>query len=707
MRIKLFFIFVFLNLFSIAYAQDNYLTSDDYEDEYVVVDGIKYGYCRYHHWNGTTNAMVVKGDQPYSGELTIPETITFQYGNSTVTLKVIGISDKAFVDCLNLTAVSIPASVFFINRWFFVSEDDLYYYMHDMFCPDDGGEPVDPFKGCVNLASIKVDNNNKTFKSGEDNNLLMYGGCIISACQAAYFRLTYYVDNEIYKEYKHKCGEDITPETEPDSNKEGYSFSGWSNIPQTMPAGNVRINGYFKANKHDLVYEVDGKMYKTFEVAYGTNIDAIEEPTKEGYTFSGWSQIPETMPDHDVTVTGTFSPNVYKLSYMVDEEEYKVVEVKCDETITAEPEPTRKGMTFSGWSEIPETMPAKDVEVTSTFSWSKSTIDNVVYQVADTIYNCCSVIETDITGGSVAIASFVDFDETYKVTTIADKVFYGRSGITKIELPATIASIGDRAFASIDELTDVTILAVDIPETDRTAFENSYTDDYVTLHVPASALEKYQAAAPWKNFKQIVAMSVEEDQSNEAIKISSAGQTTYCCEFDLDFKDVEGVKAYTATGYDRISGTIWLTRVFQVPANTGILIMGKQGTYNIPRKDTGTYYANLMVGTLNAITINENDGDYTNYYLSNGTYGVGFYKVNGTQDIGAHRAYLPLLKGTTQAGTRFIGVSFGDEDGTTGIYDAIRSEKKVDDIWYNLQGQRVDKPKRGLYIRNGRKVVVR
>ena len=52
---------------------------------------------------------------------------------------------------------------------------------------------------------------------------------------------------------------------------------------------------------------VDGETYKTYEVEYGTNITAEEEPTKEGYCFSGWSLIPTIMPANDVTVTGSFT----------------------------------------------------------------------------------------------------------------------------------------------------------------------------------------------------------------------------------------------------------------------------------------------------------------------------------------------------------------------------------------------------------------
>ena len=196
------------------------------------------------------------------------------------------------------------------------------------------------------------------------------------------YKLSYFVDGESYKIKKYEVGESITPEAEPI--KEGYTFSGWSKIPKTMPAKDVTVTGTFSVNKYKLVYKVDGKKYKSYNVEYGATITPEAAPTKKGYTFSGWSDIPKTMPAKDVTVTGTFSVNKYKLVYKVDGEEYKSYEVEYGATITPEAAPTKEGYTFSGWSDIPATMPAKDVTVTGTFSINKYTvtyiIDNEVFQ---------------------------------------------------------------------------------------------------------------------------------------------------------------------------------------------------------------------------------------------------------------------------------------------------------------------------------------
>ena len=165
------------------------------------------------------------------------------------------------------------------------------------------------------------------------------------------YKLTYIIDGEVYKSYDIEYGATITPETDP--TKEGHTFSGWSEIPEAMPAHDVTVTGTFSINKYKLTYIVDGEMYKSYDIEYGATITPEAEPTKEGYIFSGWSEIPETMPAHDVTVTGSFSKGQYKLIYMVDGQTYKTISYDYGDIITPEPAPVRDGYTFSGWSEIP------------------------------------------------------------------------------------------------------------------------------------------------------------------------------------------------------------------------------------------------------------------------------------------------------------------------------------------------------------------
>ncbi len=149
-------------------------------------------------------------------------------------------------------------------------------------------------------------------------------------------------------------------------------------LPLTMPAKDIIIAGKACTEVHTLTYVVDGETYKTETVGCNAVITPLEAPVKEGYTFSGWSEIPEIMPAENITITGTFTVNTYTVTYIVDGEIYKTESVVYNDEIPAVEEPEKEGYIFSGWSEIPETMPAEDITITGSFALDNTTaIDEV------------------------------------------------------------------------------------------------------------------------------------------------------------------------------------------------------------------------------------------------------------------------------------------------------------------------------------------
>ena len=237
------------------------------------------------------------------------------------------------------------------------------------------------------------------------------------------------------------------------------------------------------------------------------------------------------------------------------------------------------------------------------------------------------------------------------VTLIDVQAFSNCAKLAFITIGNSVATIYYGAFEGCSSLKDVYCYAKEVPFTVETAFNNSYSSNSdvvnATLHVPASSINAYKATVPWKNFKEIVTLD------EEVINITSAQQVPYCSDKNLDFSTLDNLKAYVATGYDKATGTIWLTRVKQVPAETGFLLMGEEGDYEIPvaASAADVYYKNMFKGTLEPTTLQTTDGAYTNYYLSSGEYGVGFYKVNGSVDIKANRAYLQIPTDIPSAGS--------------------------------------------------------
>ena len=180
------------------------------------------------------------------------------------------------------------------------------------------------------------------------------------------YKVTYMVDGEVYKDSLYAYGSDIEPVADP--LKEGHTFSGWSDIPATMPAKDVVVTGSFTINTYKITYTLDGEVIYTDSIAYGTVLPVVEVPAKVGHTFSGWGELPETMPAKDVAVTGAFVVNTYKVTYMVDGEVYKDSLYAYGSEVEPVSAPVKEGYTFSGWSEIPETMPANDIVVTGSFT---------------------------------------------------------------------------------------------------------------------------------------------------------------------------------------------------------------------------------------------------------------------------------------------------------------------------------------------------
>ena len=382
--------------------------------------------------------MYINGEEIV--ELAIPEGITsvgnyaFMGGSSFISAiipnSVTAIGISAFEGCTGLTSINIGNGVTTIGRWAFnrctgLTSVNLSCEVIDTWLTGGNslpslteiilGEGVktvkeNAFRGCANIKTIDIGSTITSIEarafSGSDkltdvtcrattipetdrtafeNSYPDYATLHVPrAALSAYqetapwsgfknivriamptYALTYVVDDEEYKTYQLEEGEPITPEDEP--TKEGYTFSGWSELPETMPAHDVTITGTFSINSYKLTYQVDGEVYKSIDVEYGETITPEDEPTKEGYTFSGWSEIPETMPAHDVTITGTFSINSYKLTYMIDNEVYKETIYKYGETITPEPQPEGNYETFE-WVDLPETMPAHDVVVYANYT---------------------------------------------------------------------------------------------------------------------------------------------------------------------------------------------------------------------------------------------------------------------------------------------------------------------------------------------------
>ena len=215
--------------------------------------------------------------------------------------------------------------------------------------------------------------------------------------------------------------------------------------------------------------------------------------------------------------------------------------------------------------------------------------------------------------------------------------------------------------------------------------------------------------------------------SISSIEIEAEGTTeltnwmSYCSTSDLDFTSVaDEFKPFIATSY-KSDGNVGLTQINQVPAGMGILIKTNNDTglpYAFDPASVATTetieqgeYTNLLQGvtsdqelaTTGTMTFNGEEVDCTNFILAKKDGVVGFYKNKGGT-LKANKAYLQL---PTDLISGSNSISFYVEDGTTAIQNVSTRPATTDDAWYTLQGVRVAQPTRGLYIHNGKKVVVK
>ena len=194
-----------------------------------------------------------------------------------------------------------------------------------------------------------------------------------------------------------------------------------------------------------------------------------------------------------------------------------------------------------------------------------------------------------------------------------------------------------------------------------------------------------------------------------SVTVTDAGFATFCHTYPLDFS-ASSIKAYKVKVSDK--GVATLTQVDEVPANTPVLLHKAGGaTENIPVIASASAVSDndLVAGTGANVptyeTVSTTD-DYTNMILNNVS-GIGFYYANN-QIVATNRAYLHIATGLApdrETGSRMVMV-FADE--TTGISSHTPSlSPKGEGSVYTLGGQRVETPKKGLYIKNGKKVIIK
>ncbi len=176
------------------------------------------------------------------------------------------------------------------------------------------------------------------------------------------------------------------------------------------------------------------------------------------------------------------------------------------------------------------------------------------------------------------------------------------------------------------------------------------------------------------------------------LSISFAANQTWATWYGgYNYEVPAGMTAYKVIS---VSGsTVTVDAITYVPANTGVLI--KRTATEAAVANSNVYNGETSVIT--SLLRNGNPTPYIDYIL----YNDGFV-LSSVSTLGDHRCYLPA---SGAAATRGLTIEIGD--GTTDIAPKVVEEIDTGE-WYDLQGRRIEKPqKKGLYIRDGKKIVVK
>ena len=182
---------------------------------------------------------------------------------------------------------------------------------------------------------------------------------ITAQWKAAKYNITWIVDGQETKttaDYNKlpSYGENVPTKTA--TAEYTYEFIGWE--PELkLATEDATYTAKFK--EVPIIYtitwnwNVDGKVTNV-SVAYGAAITAPADPTKEGYTFTGWmiaedEALPATMPAKNIVATAQWAKNKYKLTFVSDGYEWEPADVEWEADIYAPAGVSKKGHTLEGW----------------------------------------------------------------------------------------------------------------------------------------------------------------------------------------------------------------------------------------------------------------------------------------------------------------------------------------------------------------------
>ena len=186
-------------------------------------------------------------------------------------------------------------------------------------------------------------------------------------------------DNIIYKDSLY-FGDTIVVPADP--TKEGYDFAGWDpEVPVTVPDEDLLITPVFTKAEFIITFlDFDSTEIFKDTLSYDSKIAVIKDPTREGYTFSGWNPVvPNKMPGENFTTIAEYTINSHIVTLLDDDDNILFRDTFVfGDSIKIDTVPTKDGFTFDGWNPvIPDLAPDSDIIAHPTWVEDALVLDSV------------------------------------------------------------------------------------------------------------------------------------------------------------------------------------------------------------------------------------------------------------------------------------------------------------------------------------------
>ena len=433
----------------------------------IEIDGI------YYNLNSEAKtAEVTSNPNKYQGDVAISESVTYDDAVYSVTT----IGWLAFAGCSGLTSITIPDGVASIG-------EGAFYFCSGLtsITIPSSVTRIDnyAFDGCSGLTSINIPNSVTTISNGAfnscssltsvtiPNSVTRIGSGAFSLCSSL---TSIKVESENTKyDSRDNCNAIIETES-------NTLISGCQNT--TIPSNVTSIGEW------------------AFSGCSGSITIPSSVTSIGNYAFSGSSGLTAVIIPNSVTSIGEYAfQNCSGLT-----------SITIPSSVTSIGEGAFRGCCGLTSISIPGSVTSIDDYVFYECSGLTSvSIPNSATSIGRYAFNNCSGLT------SVTIPN--------SVTLIEQGAFFGCNGLTSITIGSGTRSIGNQVFARCSELTDVYCYAESVPYAYADSYSNAFKDspiEYATLHVPAGSVSAYLTARPWKNFKEIVALPDQGDETDDS-----------------------------------------------------------------------------------------------------------------------------------------------------------------------------------------------